>query len=116
LTPARTFAFRASYDFGPLTVAAQSKYISKRYITDINDASIGGYAVFGVDARYNLPFLNNKSYIQLNIQNLFNREYWSRAATTQFLSLPVPGGVVTGTPYYYAGSPSTVTLTLDAKF
>jgi iron complex outermembrane receptor protein len=116
LTPARTFALRGSYDFGPLTFGAQGKYISKRYITDVNDASIGGYAVFGVDARYNLPFFNSKSYVQLNIQNLFDREYWSRAATTQFLSLPVPGGVVIGTPYYYAGAPSTVTLTLNAQF
>ena len=49
LTPEKTFSARISYDFGPITVGAESKYISKRYVTDINDASIGGYAVFNVD-------------------------------------------------------------------
>jgi len=122
LTPEKTFSARVSYDFGPITVGAESKYISRRYITDINDASIGGYPVFNVDFRYNLPFMNNKSYVQLNVQNLFNREYFSRATTNGALNLPIPASATSpaaslvSTPFYYAGAPSTVSLTLNAQF
>jgi iron complex outermembrane receptor protein len=122
LTPEKTFSARISYDFGPITVGAESKYISKRYVTDINDASIGGYAVFNVDMRYNLPFMDDKSYLQLNIQNLFNREYVSRATTSGASNLPIPATATSpaaslvSTTYYYAGAPSSVALTLNVKF
>ena len=117
LTPDRTFAFRVSYDMGPITVGAEEKYISRRYITDTNDLSVGGYGVTNVDARYNLPFFNGKSYIQLNVQNLFNRFYYSRATTTSFAAYQPTGlAALTNTNYYYVGAPSFFSLTLNAQF
>jgi iron complex outermembrane receptor protein len=117
LTPERTFALRASYDFGPITVGAEEKYISRRYITDTNDLSIGGYGVTNIDARYNLPFFNGKSYVQLNVQNLFDRFYYSRATTTSFAAYQPTGfGALTNTNYYYIGAPSFFSLTLNAQF
>jgi iron complex outermembrane receptor protein len=117
LTPDRTFALRASYDFGPITLGAEEKYISRRYITDTNDLSIGGYGVTNVDARYNLPLFNGKSYIQLNVQNLFNRFYYSRATTTSFAAYQPTGfNALSNTNYYYIGAPSFFSLTLNAQF
>jgi iron complex outermembrane receptor protein len=119
LTPDRTFSFRASYDMGPITVAISSKYISRRFISDINDLSLGGYAVWGFDARYNLPFFNGKSYIQFNVQNLFNRLYFSRATTPAFGAYTPPelgGKTLTNSYFYYVGAPSSAYLTLNAQF
>jgi iron complex outermembrane recepter protein len=118
LTPDHTYALRASYDFGPLRVGAQGKYTGRRYVTDTNDASIPAFAVFGVDARLTLPYLNNRSYIQLNVQNLFNKSYISRATTNSFVSYQPAGFATpfTNTEFYYTGAPSTIYLTLGAKF
>ncbi len=118
LTPDRTFAFRASYDMGPITVGLEGKYISRRFISDINDVSIPAYGVFNFDARYNLPFFNGKSYVQFNIQNLFNKTYFSRATTPAYASYTPPeiGKTLTSSYFYYVGAPTSAYLTLNAQF
>ncbi len=117
LTPERTFGLRVTYGFGPITLGADEKYISRRYITDTNDLSIGGYGVTDVDARYDLPFFNGRSYILLNVKNLFNRFYYSRATTTSFSSYQPAGfSNLTNTNYYYIGAPSFFSLTVNAQF
>jgi len=119
LTPDQTYALRVSYDFGPLTVGGEGKYTGKRYITDTNDLSIPGFAVFNFDARYNLPSVPyfTRSFVQLNVQNLFNRFYYSRATTTSFASYQPSGfSNLTNTNYYYIGAPSFFSLTVNAQF
>lgn len=116
LTPDETFSTRVSYDFGPVTVGAEGKYISRRYITDTNDTSIGGYAVWNLDMRYNLPFFNKHSYIQANVLNLFDKQYFSRGAQAAFSSLTTNGTTLTNSIFYYAGAPSAAYLTLNAQF
>ena len=79
---------------------------------------------FGFDARYTLPYLNGNSFIQMNVQNLFNRYYISRSTTFNNQSaIPIVNGagatVATysaTTPAYYVGAPSTFTITIGAKF
>ena len=46
LTPDQMYSARVSYDMGPITIGLQGKYTGSRYISDVNDARIGGYAVF----------------------------------------------------------------------
>ena len=121
LTPERTFSARATYDMGPITVGAESKYISSRFVSDVNDSAIGGFAVFNVDARWNIPYFTNKTYVQMNILNLFNRQYISRVSTSStvpFTVIPAgaPAGAFAFTPFYYEGAPSTFSITLNAQF
>lgn len=120
LTPDQIFNGRVSYDFGDLTVGAQARYMSSRWLDDLNTTRIPGYAVFGLDARYNLPYFN--SYVQLNVQNLFDRFYISRATTAaNDVPFVIPGTnpprtFFASTPAYQVGAPRTVTLTLGARF
>ena len=121
LTPAHLYATRISYDFGPLRVAAQAKYVGNRFISDTNDAHIGAYWTAGVDARLTLPYFNNRSYIQVNVSNLFNTYYFSRSTTfnTQ-AAIPFPANpAVTffgSTPAFQIGAPSTVYMTIGTTF
>jgi iron complex outermembrane receptor protein len=124
LTPDQIYSARISYDFGPLTVGFQGKYLGDRYISDTNDAKIGGYATFGFDARYTLPYFNGQSYVQLNVSNMFNRYYLSRSTTfnngTAIPILNAAGATVAtytaSTPAYYIGAPSTFVLTVGTRF
>jgi iron complex outermembrane receptor protein len=119
MTPDRVFNGRISYDFGDLSVGFQGKYMSSRWIDDLNSTRIPAYAVFGLDARYDLPFFKG-SYIQVNVQNLFDRFYISRSTTNaNNVAFPIPGTTRTffaSTPGYFIGAPRTATITLGAKF
>jgi iron complex outermembrane receptor protein len=119
MTPDRIFNGRISYDFGDLTLGLQGKYMSSRWIDDLNSTRIPGYAVFGLDARYDLPFFKG-SYIQVNVQNLFDRFYISRSTTNaNVVPFPIPGTTKTffaSTPGFFIGAPRTATITLGAKF
>lgn len=118
LTPDHSFSLRASYDFGPLRIGAQGKYTGRRYVTDTNDSSIPAFAVFGVDARLTLPYFDNRAYLQMNIQNLFNKQYISRATTNSFVSYQPTGfaSPLTNTEFYYTGAPSTIYMTIGTTF
>ncbi len=120
LTPDHTFSLIATYEFGPITVGADAKYTSSRYISDVNDDRIAPFAVFDVNAKYNLPYFNNHSYFQLNITNLFNRTYISRSSTvasTYGYTVPGAGTTVGGsTPFLYVAGPSMFQLTFNAQY
>ncbi len=119
MTPDRTFAGRATYDIGDFTFGGEFKYISSRFISDTNDASIPGYVVFSLDARMQLPQLPG-SYLQVNVQNLFDKYYFSRSTTvSNNLAYAVPGTALTynaATNFLYVGAPRTIQATLGFKF
>ncbi|THD76229.1 MAG: TonB-dependent receptor [Phenylobacterium sp.] len=120
LTPDRIFSGRVSYDIGPVTLGVEGKYMSSRWIDDMNTARIPGYGVFNLDGRWNLPFLDNRTYLQVNVLNLFNRFYISRSTTfANAVAYPIPGTTkiyTPTTPAYYVGAPRTFTITLAAQF
>ena len=73
-------------------------------------ASAPAYTVVDLDARLNLEFLglNKTTYLQLNVQNLFNEFYvggFSGGATTQY-----------SVPFAQIGAPRTVIGTLNVQF
>ena len=119
MTPDRTFAARVSYDIGAVTLGGEVKYISSRFVSDTNDASIPGYAVVGLDARVKLPQMG-KSYLQLNVSNLFDKYYFSRTTTvSNSVAYPIPGSALTFSPstnFVYTGAPRTIQLTLGMQF
>ena len=119
MTPDRTFAARATYDIGDVTFGGQVKYISSRFISDTNDASVPGYTVFGIDAKWRIPELNG-SYLQVNVQNLFDKYYISRSTTvSNSVAYPIPGTALTyfpSTNFLYVGAPRTIQMTLGFQF
>ena len=121
LTPDQLYSTRVSYDFGPLRVGAQAKYVGSRFVSDVNDYKIGAYWTAAFDARLTLPYFNNRSYIQLNVNNLFNKYYFSRSTTfNTFANIPFPTNPSVNffgtTPALYIGAPSTFHLTVGANF
>ena len=120
LTPDAMVSGRITYDFGPVILGAEGKYMSKRYISDTNDASIPGYSVFDLDARVKLPQMGDKAYLMLNVENLFDKYYISRSTTfANGVAYPIPGTTLTytpTTPAYYVGAPRTIQVTLNIQY
>jgi iron complex outermembrane recepter protein len=123
-TPEYTLATRIQYDLGPASIGLQGKYTSYRYTTDINDDKTPGFAVWDLDARYNLNILGyTGSYIQVNISNLFDRFYLGRISTAVNAygyqgvnGAQISAPSITSGPYFYIGAPRYATVTLRAAF
>ena len=121
LTPDRIFNGRISYEAGPVTFGLGGKYMSSRWIDDLNTDRIPGYAVFSADARWHLPWRDG-AYLQLNVQNLFDRKYVSRATTNATnTAFPIPNTspvrtFFASTPSLQVGAPRTASITLGIDF
>ncbi len=124
---------RVQGDFGPLELGAQAKYTGSRYVNDQNlpvvqctaafvnqtictgtqyqvyGAKAPGYTTVDLDARFTLDRvgLNKKSYIQLNVTNLFNEIFVGNF-----------GGSLsnTGVNFVQIGTPRAVSGTLNIAF
>lgn len=82
-TPRWTFGGRAEFNLEPFTIGIQGKRVGDRFATDVNDVISKGYTYFDLDARVGLPFIkSNRSYVQLNVTNLFNERYFGNLSTT----------------------------------
>lgn len=73
---------RAQANLGEVQFGAQAKYTGARYLNDLNfsdlvyGAKFKGYTVVDLDLRYSLEKLGlDKSQIQLNVTNLFDKYY-----------------------------------------
>jgi iron complex outermembrane receptor protein len=123
MTPQEEFSGRAQYDWNGLTFGVQAKYLSKRYISDMNDDSIPSYTKVDLDVRYKLPWFGGGMTLQANVDNLFDEDYISRSSTVNATKATtvnlVNGGTATfnpSTPFLSVGSPRTWYLTLKADF
>ncbi len=127
-------ALRGTY--GPISLGVQGKHTGRRYINDQNlpelqctgtitnqvcpttslsyqtfGAFAKGYTTFDFDARIALDFAgihNEKTYLQLNVENAFNRFYvggYSGGTTTQY-----------SIPFGQIGSPRAFIGTLNVAF
>jgi iron complex outermembrane receptor protein len=124
-TPSYMFGGRAQYKAGPLELGAQAKYTGSRYVNDQNTpfyastaanaaviypAKAPNYTLVDLDARLRLGFLglNDKTYLQLNVHNLFDKFYVGGFS----------GGTVSNTfvPYAYVGTPRTISGTINVAF
>jgi iron complex outermembrane receptor protein len=83
-TPKWQYGGRAELKLDPVTVGIQAKHVSSRWATDVNDVKVKGYNVVDLDARVGLDrwFGNNKTFLQLNVTNLFNEHYFGNLSTT----------------------------------
>jgi iron complex outermembrane recepter protein len=107
-----TFAARAEYEIGPFTFGLQGKHVGERFANDANTEVAPDYNVVDFDARWDLGDMlrNERTYLQLNVTNLFDENY---------LGTISPGTVVAGgfpSALYSLGAPRTVTLTLRTQF
>jgi len=123
LTPKWQFSSRVQYDWNDFTIGLQGKYESSRWISDVNDDRIPGFATFSLDASYKLRFINDDTVIRVNVANLFDRFYIDRSSTVNATkAVPVTtqaGSTVTFNPsstFLTLGYPRFTTVTLSTKF
>jgi len=120
LTPERAFTARAQYDFDWLSAGLQLKYSSKRFVDDMNTASLPDYTTLNFDARMPITWWGAKNtYLQFNIYNLTNTRYPTRVSSITNAQAVVlsPTATLAGKSYFYTyDSPRTLQLTLHAEF
>jgi iron complex outermembrane receptor protein len=119
--PAYTLGASARGTIGPVELGLTAKRTGGRYIYDTNEplvfngrqvypAQTNAYWLVNLDARFNLSAigLNDKSYLQLNVYNLFDTLY-----VGNFNTAISPAGTP---PFAQIGAPRTVSGTLVFKF
>lgn len=119
MVPAETFALRANYHKGPFSIGISAKYTGKRYTSDVNDAYVNGYTMTNLDASYRIDAFGKDTKLQLNIFNLFNTEYYSRAQlVTNLNAVTLANGDTfkANTQYLTVGAPREAMLELKTRF
>jgi iron complex outermembrane recepter protein len=127
-TPEWTVGYRAAVEFGPVQAGLQVKYVSDRFATDLNDIKSGSYTTADFDARLSFKQWGlDKTWLQLNVYNLFDRFYFGNIGTqvsgtnnVGLVRVPnlaagaaIPGGV---NPNFSVGAPRTISATLRVGF
>jgi iron complex outermembrane receptor protein len=105
-TPKWQFGGRVQYDIGPLSVGLQGKHVGRRFATDVNDVLVKGYNIVDFDARFDLdPYFHTKgTYLQANVQNLFDEFYFGNLSTQIRAA---------DNPNFAVGFPRTFSMTLN---
>lgn len=114
-TPHVTFSNRLEWEpVEGLTLGAQTKYVGERWVTDVNDLKVGSYVTTDLDVKYSLKkFGYENSFIQANVINLFDKDYYGNLGTQ---TSATPGAPGYGRAYANIGAPRTFTVTLRAGF
>jgi iron complex outermembrane receptor protein len=119
MTPDQQFSVRGEYKIGDVTLGLDAKYTGRRFISDMNDASVGGYTVVDFDAVYNFNVWGKKTSLAFNVLNLFAQQYYSRSSTVgNAVAIVSANGdtISASTPYLYIGAPTTAYVTLKTTF
>jgi iron complex outermembrane receptor protein len=58
---------------------AGAYYIGKRFINNLEQGSIPGYTIFNAGARYTTSIDHHRATIQVYVENLADKRYWSGA-------------------------------------
>lgn len=103
--PQLQWALRGEYEVGPWTFGAQAKYVDERFTNLVNDEMTPSYTVVDLDARWDLDFINEGMFFQINVQNLFDEEYLANISTAE-----------SGNRTASIGSPRSVSGTLRIRF
>lgn len=137
--PVFTFGGRIQGDIGPLALGLQAKRTGKRYVNDSNlpiykfgtaaapsveiyPAATPAYTLVDFDARFSLEGigLNDKSYLQLNVTNVFDKLYVGGfSGGNQSPNYNLTTGAITGYPspiFVQIGAPRTVMGSLVIAF
>ncbi|HRH20521.1 MAG TPA: TonB-dependent receptor [Brevundimonas sp.] len=103
--PQFQWALRGEYEAGPWTLGAQARYVDERWTNMVNDESTPSYTVVDLDGRLDLDFLMEGTYLQINVQNLFNERYLGNIGTAE-----------SGNRTADRGAPRSIAATLRVAF
>ncbi|WP_269515474.1 TonB-dependent receptor [Brevundimonas subvibrioides] len=114
-SPEQMYSARASYKFNDVFAAGiQAKYTGERWVTDVNDLKVDAFTVVDLDARIDFAtFGLDGTYLQLNVSNLLDEQYYSTLGTG---ASSTPGELGYGRRFAGVGSPRTVSASLRYAF
>jgi len=121
-TPKWLAGFLLEYQDAHYLGGVDVKVNGKRYSTLVNDDSIGGYTLVGLNAGYKFDptSFTKTAKIQLNIYNLFSRKYLSlngpSGSSYGISAVPVPGVPTGSAQTYYVGAPRLISATFSTDF
>ena len=114
-TPNWTYGGRVAYEIGPFVFGAQAKHVGRRFLSDVNDVSVAGYTIVDADVRLKLPQIQMEdAYLQFNVTNLFDVNYYGSLAGT--VTSATPGTAGYSRPFAAIGAPRALQLSLHALF
>jgi iron complex outermembrane receptor protein len=117
-TPEWMSGLSLNYASGPWYGSADAKFTGKSYSTLVNDETVDAATLINASAGYRFAdtaFLKKPS-VQLNVSNLFNREYVRINSGSGSLFTTRALGAGGSAPSYYVGSPRFVSVTLRSDF
>ena len=112
-TPEYTFGGRVEFRLGSFSGGVQGKFVDERFATDVNDERAPSFKVFDLDARYEFKTGGTNSFVQVNLNNLFDEEYLGNINSTPTARNPA---FMPRAPLYSIGAPRTVQLTVQTQF
>jgi iron complex outermembrane recepter protein len=115
-TPEYTLGARFEYRLGGFSTGLQGKFVDERFATDVNDEIAPSYKVFDLDARYEFKMFGTSSYVQVNVNNMFDEEYLGNISSRFSGTIGQFGTTATNGPQYSIGAPRTVQLTVETQF
>jgi iron complex outermembrane recepter protein len=102
-----------------LNIDVTAKYVGDRFTTDVNDEVAEGFVKVDASVRYDLPFLKQGTYLQLNVVNLLDEQYLGSITSQNnaFAYVDNTGATKTGSrPFINVGAPRTFVLSLRTQF
>ena len=111
--PRNLFSTELSYETGAWFARAGGKYTDKRYYTYLNDNGVPSFWLANLSAGYKLKSLGwlKEASLQVNVTNLFDKEYISTIGTNGFQASDPKGTAQT----LLTGAPRQVFVTLSGK-
>ena len=73
-----------------LTLTARAEHMDSRYVRTDNSVKIPSYELYSIGARYTRALGDQQLTLRMNIDNLFNKDYWTTFFGNNFLSLGSP--------------------------
>ncbi len=99
-----------------MKIGLEGKWVDARFTTDLNDAAVGSYALFHLNASYDFPFNTDGQLLhaQLNVYNLFDEEFFGTiSSTTGAVAQP---GFTPSQPFLSLGGKRTVSASVQLSF
>lgn len=117
-TPEWLSGLSLNYAAGPWYADLAAKFTGKSYSTLVNDESVNAATLVNATLGYRFAdtaFLKKPS-VQINVSNLFNKEYLRINSGSGSLFTTRALGAGGSTPYYYVGAPRFISVTLRSDF
>ncbi len=113
-TPKGMAALALQYASGPIMFNLSGKYTGKRFLTLVNDLSVGGYTTVDFNAAYQMPSngIFKSPLIRLNMSNITDKRYLlANSGSGSTIAIAAANN-----PQIYTGAPSFTSITVQSDF